>query len=203
MNDEEDEITVWMGQLAGETPQAMSAIWDAYFQKLASYAKRRMASYRLREADEEDVALSAMASLYQGARKGRFPDFDSRDDLWRILLTIASRKVKKRVRHEMAEKRGGGALRGESVFVAAGGGIGEAIGREPTPEFAEQVGLATEDLLQKLGDGQLREIALMRLEGYTVEEIAQRQDSAPRSIERKLQRIRAVFRDDVDSQAES
>ena len=40
-------------------------------------------------------------------------------------------------------------------------------------------------------------VALWRMEGYTVEEIAQRLGYAPRSIKRKLQLIRTIWEKEI------
>jgi DNA-directed RNA polymerase specialized sigma24 family protein len=69
----------------------------------------------------------------------------------------------------------------------------EVIGREPTPEFALQIAEECERLLARLGDEGLRTVALWRMEGYTVEEIAVRLECVPRTIERKLRVIRRLW----------
>jgi DNA-directed RNA polymerase specialized sigma24 family protein len=48
-------------------------------------------------------------------------------------------------------------------------------------------------LLGKLTDPTLRTVALLRLEGRPIEEIAGALDVAPRTVDRKLQVIRALW----------
>jgi DNA-directed RNA polymerase specialized sigma24 family protein len=48
-------------------------------------------------------------------------------------------------------------------------------------------------LLRCLGDKELEAVALARMEGYTVEEIAEQLGYALRSIKRKLQMIREIW----------
>ena len=48
-------------------------------------------------------------------------------------------------------------------------------------------------LLERLGEAELRSIALWKLEGYTNEEIAAKLDCVPRTIERKLHVIRRLW----------
>jgi DNA-directed RNA polymerase specialized sigma24 family protein len=199
MPDPDDEVTVWMQKLAEGEPEGAEQIWKHYYEKLVRYADRKLGNLPKREVDEEDIAASAMHSLHRGVQAGRFPQFANRDDLWKILLTITSRKASKRIRHQLAQKRGGGLVRGESVFLKAedvGAGLNNFAGCEPTPEFAEMVSSECEELLEQLGDEKLREIALLKLQGYTNEEIAAEQGCAVRSIERKLNRIRALWADE-------
>ena len=98
----------------------------------------------------------------------------------------------------MQQKRGAGALRGESVFADfvdedQAGGIGNVLGNEPTPELAA---LATEQctrLLDLLPGDEYRAIALWKLEGFTNDEIADKIPCAPRTVERKLGKIREFW----------
>jgi DNA-directed RNA polymerase specialized sigma24 family protein len=64
------------------------------------------------------------------------------------------------------------------------------LGDEPTPEFAAQVAEECCRLLEMLGDDQLRALAVARMEGYSTEELATRLGVAPRTVERKLHKIR-------------
>ena len=196
MSTPQEEITVWMNALANDSPDAMHRIWNHFYGKLVQYADRKLAGAPRKWIDEHDIASSALHSLYQGAKAGRYPQFANREDLWRILLTITSRKAKKSIRRELAQKRGGGKVRGESIFHRPDGdvgGISDLPGAEPTPEFAELVSHECEELLDALPDATLRRIALLKLQGYTNEEIARELDCAVRSVERKLSRIRGIW----------
>ncbi len=189
-----DEVTLWMRKLGERDGQAADAIWNHYFQRLANFARQKLDKMPKRMADEEDIALSAMHSFYRGAAAGRFPQLADRQDLWRILITITARKVWTQMRRQGAGKRGAGKVRGESVFMRSDGqdglGIEQVLGREPTPELAALVAENCNQLLDALEDDTLKQVALLKLESYTNEEIAEQLHCVPRTIERKLERIR-------------
>ena len=63
----------------------------------------------------------------------------------------------------------------------------------PTPAEAALLNEALERRFQMLKDPDLRQIALWKLEGYTNPEIAARLDCTLRTVERKLERIRAYW----------
>jgi len=67
------------------------------------------------------------------------------------------------------------------------------LGDEPTPEFAAQVAEECQRLLGRLGDAELRSVALWKMEGYTNEEIAARLNCVPRTVQRKLGLIRTLW----------
>ncbi|MCA9124268.1 MAG: RNA polymerase subunit sigma-70 [Planctomycetaceae bacterium] len=194
----DDEITQWLGALGQGDNAATERIWEQYFEKLVRLARTKLTAGQRRMADEEDVALSAMNSFFRGAARGRFPKLEDRQDLWRILVTITARKASHQVRRQMQQKRGSGDVRGESVF---GGhvesdshrGIGNILGSEPTPEVAALAVEECERLLSLLPDDQFRQIAAWKLEGYTNDEISEMIPCAPRTVERKLERIRKLW----------
>ena len=71
-----DDVTRWIGRLTDGDEAAAQAIWERYFEKLVRLARQKLSKMPRRVADEEDVALSAMHSFYQGAVAGRFPPLE-------------------------------------------------------------------------------------------------------------------------------
>jgi hypothetical protein len=149
-------------------------------------------------ADEEDVALSAFHSLCRGARRGRFPALADRDGLWGLLVFITAQKAADAVAYARRQKRGGGKVRGDSALDGgpAGsheGGFDQVLSRSPGPAtlktWAEEYGR----LLDLLGDGTLRQVAELRVQGHTMEEIAERLGLARRTVHRKIDLIRKVW----------
>jgi DNA-directed RNA polymerase specialized sigma24 family protein len=72
-------------------------------------------------------------------------------------------------------------------------GFDVLIGRSPTPAFAAEVAEEFRRLLERLGDDELQQIALLKMEGCTVGEIAARRGLARRGVERRLQQIRQTW----------
>jgi DNA-directed RNA polymerase specialized sigma24 family protein len=187
-------VTRWLGPLQAGDQAAAQALWEQYFCRLTALARKKLRGAPRRAADEEDVALSALDSFCRAAERGRFPCLNDRDDLWRLLVVITARKASRLRRDAGRQKRGGGVARVSDTPGAADEQVlGEVISREPTPEFAAEVADECRRLLALLDDRELEELALARMEGYTVEEIAQRLGYVVRSIKRKLQRIRSIW----------
>jgi DNA-directed RNA polymerase specialized sigma24 family protein len=197
-------LSAWIGQLKQCDATAIEILWRRYFEKLVRLARRKLHALRLRVADEEDVALSALNSFVRGMRAERFPQLNDPADLWKLLVTITARKAVAQQRRHFARKRGAGEVRGESAFRADDDrdaeGIARVLGSEPTPElaaqFAEQVG----HMLQLLGDASLREVALLKLEGYSTEEIADHLQRNRRTVERKVLLIRSAWQEYWESE---
>ena len=188
MNEEQDEsVTQWLHQLATDDDSAaQQQLWNRYFSQLASVARGRLQGAPRRDADEEDVALSALDSFFRGARDGRFPDLKDRSGLWPLLVKITARKAINEVHRQHAQKRSPKAEQHVSD-------LGVLAGDEPTPQFAAEMAEQVERLLDVLEEEQLRTIAVMKLEGHTNQEIAAHFGIAVRSVARKLARIRVEW----------
>jgi len=173
-------------------------VWQRYYDRLVHLARKKLQQSSRRVADEEDVVLSAFEAFCRGTEHGRFPQLDDRDDLWQVLVMLTARKAANQIKHLARQKRGGGALQGESVFGMNADaemiqGLEQVVGNEPSPEFAALTAESCGELLARLKDDELRQIALAKLEGYTNDEIAKQLRVKTRTIERKLQAIRETW----------
>jgi hypothetical protein len=64
-----------------------------YFQRLAGQARKKLQGSPRRAAGEEDVALSAFDSFCRNAQRGRFPQLQDWESLWKLLVVITARKA--------------------------------------------------------------------------------------------------------------
>jgi DNA-directed RNA polymerase specialized sigma24 family protein len=110
-------------------------------------------------------------------------------------MVITARKAAHQIRDEGRQKRGGcpqPTAAPSEVF-----DLEQILSREPAPEFAAEVADEWQRLVALLGDSELEAVALLRMEGYTVEEIAHKLSYVPRSIKRKLSVFRAAWEKEV------
>ncbi len=157
-----------------------------------------LARARKSVADEEDVAQNVFFSLCRGAAAGRFEDVRNRDELWWLMLAMTRQKSIDLIRREKAKKRGGGKVHSESALVDGshtgnGQRLDQLIGDSLTPEYLVAFAEESRRLMGLLRDDELRKIAVSRIEGYTVSEIAAGLALSTRSIQRKLQLIRDAW----------
>ena len=191
----EGSVSHWVRQLQEGEAAAVQPLWERYFPRLVELARKKLRDAP-RRGTEEDVALSAFDSFCRNAADGRFPQLADRDDLWRLLVVLTARKAAHFVRDERRQKRGGGTIPLE-LAPEEGLGLEQILSREPTPEFAAQAAEECQRLLCLLGEPELETIALWKMEGYTVEEIAQKLGYVPRSIKRKLRVIRILWEKEI------
>jgi DNA-directed RNA polymerase specialized sigma24 family protein len=174
-DDSSGSVTAWIDGLKGGDRDAARRLWSRYFRLWGS---ERLAS------DEEDVALSAFKSFCRAAEAGRFEALNGRDEFWRLLAHLMSRKAADQIAREKRWKRGGKAVRKESETLDSM----EAAG--PPPDVYAEMAEEFQRLLERLPDPSLQTVAVMKLEGHTTAEIARRLDLGERTVVRKLWLIR-------------
>ena len=184
----EGSVTHWLGRLQTGDLAAVQPLWERYFHRLIGLARHRLLAAPRRVADEEDVALSAFDSFCRNAEQGRFPDLLDRDSLWRLLVVVTARKAAHLARDQGRKKR-----RGQRSTAAAPTEVEQLLSREPDPAFAAQVAEQLRNLLGRLDDPQLEAVAQWRMEGFGVDEIAERLGCAPALRQGKLQLIRNLW----------
>lgn len=190
-------ITRWFNGLKTGDAESVRQLWDRYSHDLIAAARNKLGSTPRQAADEEDVAISVFTALCRGAEAGRFDDIRDRDDLWWLLLKLTHRKSVSQIRHELADKRGGGKPK-LSISQGDGSdsapfGFRELISDEPTPQYLLILQEEHARLLGLLRNDQIRQIAVLRLEGYTVREVAEKLKIGLRAVERKLKLIRETW----------
>jgi DNA-directed RNA polymerase specialized sigma24 family protein len=198
-SEDEGSVTHWIGELKAGDDAAAQRLWHRYFEELVRLARARLGAASRAVADEEDVALSAFHSLCEGATHGRFAQLEDRDELWRLLATIAGRKALDQTRSQHRQKRGGGRVRDEAALTgpdSSAGGLDQVAGPMPTPEFAAIMDEECRHLLGTLKDESTRQVALLRMEGYSGDEIAERLGCNRRTVTRKLDLIRRRWREE-------
>ena len=195
-------MTRWIAELKAGDASAAQQLWTRYQADLHQLARKMLGSAPRKAADEEDVAASVFESICLGAARGRFQDLATRDELWWLLVTITRQKAVSQVRYEVRQKRGGGKVRSEADILRPGPGqsfrLDDLIADSPTPEFLATMNEEQHRLLSLLRNDQLRRVAVMKIQGYTHEEIAADLGISSRSVIRKVNLIRERWAAELD-----
>ncbi len=176
--DSPGSVTRAIPQLRSSDPavrgEAARLIWVRHLDRLLGLARGHLSRRVRRREDEEDVLQSVFGSFCRRQGRGDF-DLGGRDALWALLVTITLRKTSNvAARHRRAARD----CRREQA--ASGGDDGEGAGwalermeaTDPTPAEAAALVEGLEERLRSLPDTKLRRVALLRIEGRTLGEIA-------------------------------
>lgn len=197
---ENDAIIESISRLKGISPEAAEELWALYFPRLLHVARARLGHMPRRSFDEEDLALSALHSFFRGREEGRFRTDGDHGDLWPLLVTLLARKISTEKKRSLADKRGGGSVRGESVFAVSDSsgeicrdGLAQVIDERQLPQTCESLARTCEELLARLPDEKHRQTALLRMEGYTNAEISGRLECSLARTKQRLALIREIW----------
>ncbi len=191
-------VSQWISSLRDGNFEVVGKIWARYCNDLLEAAKIHLARFPRHTDDEHDIAQNVIMSIYRGAMAGRLNAIKNRDELWWLLLRITRYKCVGMIRREMAQKRGGARVVTESALpspeeASPRNVLDQLIGDSPSPEFLVTMQEQSRRLMDCLRNDELRSIAVARIEGYSIEEIAARHSLTERTIERKLQLIRNAW----------
>ena len=196
-----DNVTRWIELVKAGDSTAANQLWQHYSDRLVRAVRAKLYGRERAVSDEEDIVLSVFDSFYDAAQLGRFPDLADRDELWRLLMRMSARKVVDKRRSE-GRKRRGGEFQAFSLDAGAEGELFELPADEPSPEMVLMMEESVELLFSHLGVGQLRDLAVAKLEGYSNAELAQRFACSERTIERRLHLIREKLKQELFEQNE-
>jgi RNA polymerase sigma-70 factor (ECF subfamily) len=167
--------------------EAAARLWHRYATRLVGLARKWLTAEMARQQDPEDVVQSAYRSFFAGARSDVFVLRHS-GDLWRLLVKITRNKLRDRFKRQRRLKRGGGHDGTEPAPREA-----EPVCPRPTPADAAALADEIRLVLAPLGPGQ-RCMVELRLQGYTLEEVAAATGHNERTVRRVLQRVEEHLR---------
>ncbi|MFM2218807.1 MAG: hypothetical protein RL240_3125 [Planctomycetota bacterium] len=166
---ETGSVTDWLQGLPAGEPDALLGIWKRFYEKVVRLASKELGNQPDRAIDGEDVAQSVFRRVYAGVMSGSYSDIDNRQDLWRLLIVSTHNRVRSHFRAIHAQKRpvfsnGGKDDLHVSMFDELSGPVAKA-------QFADLVSHLLQKLDQEDPTGELRQIALLKLDEYSAEEI--------------------------------
>lgn len=191
---ESELITHWLSELTNNDEAAQQKVWTLYAEHLARRARQQLNASKRRVEDEEDVATKVLNSLFTRMADGRMIPPENRHQLWALLMKMADMKSAEQLRNELADKRGGGNVRGESVFdsdLTEKGLDNAAPLSSHQIENAFDEAIALTNMMESLDDPELQRVAWLRIANHTIEEISENTGFSASTIRRRLDEIRA------------
>lgn len=190
----EKSVTHWIAAVRTGDAIAAEQLWQRYFQQLMHQARLRMGNVSKGSYDEEDAALSTFHILCQKLEQGHYPQLQDRQELWQLMLTVLVRKINRRVKYQSASKR----PQVKNCGVMASGSVVASIDDLPAPT-SQEISYEYMELVSSLKDPHLEQVALLRFEGYTNDEIAVKLNRTRRTIQRMLNLIRSLWEEELHS----
>lgn len=195
-------VSEWVSGLKEGDAAAAQQLWNRYFEKLIVQATKRIRSHNCPEGTvvPEDIAVSVFESIWKGANAGRFQNVTDRDELWWLLQAMTRRKVVDHIRHATAARRFPGSVTVSLSGIEPGAAFSELVSDEPTGECILMMEEQYSYLLGLLRDAKLRQIAVLRIEGCSIDEIRTLLKVSSATMTRKLKLIRDTWQQAIQGE---
>lgn len=168
---------------------AASEVYDRYAKRVFGLVHQQMADRLRAQVQPEDIVQSVFKSVFRGINTGNY-DAPAGGTLWQLMAIVAVHKVRRNARRRTALRRD--ARRTQSL---------DAMEKFDTPDdfTPEEFESAVREAIEDLKDTE-QDVVLLRVQGYSVEEIAAKLERSRRSIERALQNIRTKMLSSFDEE---
>jgi RNA polymerase sigma-70 factor (ECF subfamily) len=163
---------------------AAAELYERYAARVFGLVRSQMADQLRAHVEPEDVVQSIFKSIFRGMNTGGY-DAPPAGTLWQLIAVIAVHKVRRNATRRTAAKRD--SRRTESLELSD-----HSVARDRASP--EEIEAAIQEAIEDLKPTE-QEVVLLRVQGYTVEEIAERTGRSRRTVERQLQRARELLAD--------
>jgi RNA polymerase sigma factor (sigma-70 family) len=179
-----DLLALWR---AGDQ-KAAEELYRSYASRLIALARSRLSAKLAQRIDPEDVVQSAYRSFFADSRDGRY-ELQCGTDLWHLLLTITLHKLQCQVQRHTAQKRAVDLERNFGSEDSLHGIQADVLAHEPSPVEAVALIDELEQLMRTLKPAQ-RQVVELRLQGYHLDEIAEKAACSLISVRRILDQVK-------------
>lgn len=157
---------------------AATELYNRYAKRVFGLVSKQMADYLRTQVEPEDIVQSVFRSVFRGVGQAGY-DAPAGGTLWQLIAVLAVHKVRKNARKQSASKR-------NNRHTASLDDLAELQANVGSPQEFEA---AVREAVEGLSEVQ-RAVVRLRVQAYTVEEIAEKIGKSRRTTERLLQSAR-------------
>jgi RNA polymerase sigma-70 factor (ECF subfamily) len=185
---EPEATSLLVRRLKAGDQRAAAELFASYARRLAALADQHLSRRLAARVEAEDVVQSVFRTFFRRNSRGEF-QINSRDQLWRLLVTITLRKVRVTGRRHTARVR--------DVRAQAEGDdwLHEAVAREPSAEEAAALLDQIEHLLRGL-PAVFAELLELRFQGLPDTQIARQLGVSRQAVQRMRKELERRLSDD-------
>lgn len=191
MSEDAGSVTRWLRQMKSGDSVAAQEIWGRYYSQLVRFAEQRLQENPDCAVDGEDLAHSAFRRCCAALMTGRYAELNDREDLWNLLIVYTLNRVRRHFRDSAAQKRQRG--QGEVIELSGELALYDLQQPETATVMSDLLAFWMERLDAEDPTGELREIALMRMDHRTADEIARALQRRKTVVLQKIQLIRLIW----------
>ncbi len=182
------DMSTWLAKMMTAKGGGESVLVQQFTHRLVALARRQLPQRVRQRMDPEDVVQSVYRSFFRRLRDGKF-ELDDSQDVWRLLAAMTYHKAAKAVRFHFQQRRD--ARRDAAFADASHSGATPPADPAPTADDLATLYEFMEQIAARLPVHH-RDVFLLRVEGYSIEEIAQRVNRSQGTVLRVLARVREL-----------
>ncbi len=179
-------VSGWISKMRQGDSIAINKLVSRYFGKISAFAENKLRRGIRVTDDGEDIAISVLQTITRYTAEGRYPNLQDRDDLWLLMIVIAQHAVVDRQRTVMKRVP---MYTMTDILETYNCNLDEFLGKEDSEAKAMEIFECWEKLLKSLPDDPSRDVAKLKLEGHSNRQISEILQSAPRTVDRKVNTI--------------
>jgi RNA polymerase sigma-70 factor, ECF subfamily len=165
---------------------AASQLYERYAARIFGLVNSRMGDRLKSLVEPQDIVQSIFKSVFRGLNTGAY-EAPPGGTLWQLIALIAMNKVRKNATRRMASKR-------DARLTVP---IDELTETNTQRRFsADEMEVAMREIVERLKPSE-QEVVMLRVQSYSVEEIADGTNRSRRTVERLLQAARASLNADL------
>jgi RNA polymerase sigma-70 factor, ECF subfamily len=174
-------------RIRGGDDDAATTLYQRYADRVKWFVQSRASDKLKQQVEPEDIVQSIFKSVFKGM-ESRGYDAPEGGTLWHLIAVVAIHKIRKNATRRNAAMRD--SRRTESLDSFDAGQTSEV-------EASQEMELAVREAIESLSP-QEQSVVNLRLQSYSVEEIAKQLGCSPRTVERRLQQVRAALSESFD-----
>jgi len=165
---------------------AATELYERYARRVLGLVHAQSGPRLLAQVEPEDIVQSIFKSVFRGVTTGT-DDAPPSGTLWQLIAVIAVHKIRRNASKRVAAKRDH--RRTESL---------QSIELDPATNQSDAaaVELAIREAIECLKTSE-QEAVMLRVQGFSIEEIADQLNRSRRTVERQLQRARTILADQL------
>lgn len=178
---------ILLRKFKGGSEDAATEIFLRYARRIHGLADAQIGTDLKSRFDGDSIVQTVFRTFFRRAKDGQY-DVASGDDLWKLFLVISLNKIRRNAGFHRADKRD--PKRTVSIHDAE---KDEACFDQSSLSVLT---LTIEEIVEKLPENH-QQIVQFRIDGMTVEEIAEKTKTARRTVERVLQSFRENLLEEI------
>ena len=180
LDDDENWLQAVIEQREGYDQEAVERFSD----RLIRLANSRLPDRLQPRLDAEDIVQSVFRSFFARHKSGKF-EFDETPDIWRLLAAITYHKVQRAIRHHDRQRRD------TKREIAFDDRVEVPPDVAPTASSVVMMMEFLDQILNELPSSH-QQMVRLRMEGYTLVEIAEQVKVSTRTVIRALNLVRTI-----------